>query len=138
MLRAVKVRMYPTDEQQSHLAKAFGCVRWIWNQSLSAMSLTYKETGKGLSALSMKKQIPIWKQEYGWLTECYSQCLQQAVLNLSQAFINFFDGRAQYPTFKNRHGRQSIQYPQNLNSAAYFASPVTLARPSTRLVGFPM
>jgi len=114
MLRAVKVRIYPTDTQQAHLAQAFGCVRWVWNQSLATMSLTYKETGKGLSALSMKKHIPIWKQEFEWLAECYSQCLQQSVLNLSQAFINFFDGRAQYPTFKNRHGRQSIQYPQNV------------------------
>jgi len=78
------------------------------------MSLTYKETGKGPSALDMKKQIPIWKVENEWLKECYSQCLQQSVLNLSQAFINFFDGLAGYPTFKNRHGRQSIQYPQNL------------------------
>jgi putative transposase len=114
MLKAVKIRIYPTDEQQAHLAQAFGCVRWVWNQSLSVISLTYKETGKGVSALSMKKQIPLWKQEHEWLTECYSQCLQQSVLNLSQAFINFFDGRAQYPTFKNRHGRQSIQYPQNV------------------------
>jgi putative transposase len=114
MLKAVKVRIYPTDAQEAHLAQAFGCVRWVWNQSLSVMSLTYKETGKGVSALNMKKQIPIWKQEYEWLKECYSQCLQQSVLNLSQAFINFFDGRAQYPTFKNRHGRQSIQYPQNV------------------------
>jgi len=73
MLRAVKVRIYPTDTQQAHLAQAFGCVRWIWNQSLSAISLTYKETGKGLSAFTMKKQIPIWKQEFEWLTECYSQ-----------------------------------------------------------------
>jgi putative transposase len=78
------------------------------------MSLTYKETGKGLSAYDMKKQIPAWKVECEWLKECYSQCLQQSVLNLSQAFINFFDGRAQYPTFKNRNGRQSIQYPQNV------------------------
>lgn len=114
MLKAVKVRIYPTDEQQAHLAQAFGCVRWVWNQSLSVMSLTYKETGKGLSAYDMKKQIPVWKVEYEWLKECYSQCLQQSVLNLSQAFINFFDGRAQYPTFKNRNGRQSIQYPQNV------------------------
>lgn len=73
-----------------------------------------KETGKGLSAYDMKKPIPVWKQEHEWLKECYSQCLQQSVLNLSQAFINFFDGRAQYSTFKNRHGRQSIQYPQNV------------------------
>ena len=78
------------------------------------MSQTYKETGKGVSALTMKKQLPVWKKEYEWLKTCYSQCLQQSVLNLSQAFINFFDGRAKYPTFKNRHGRQSLQYPQNV------------------------
>jgi putative transposase len=114
MLKAIKIRIYPTDEQQAHLTQAFGCVRWVWNQSLSVMSLTYKETGKGLSAYNMKKQIPAWKVECEWLKECYSQCLQQSVLNLSQAFINFFDGRAQYPTFKNRNGRQSIQYPQNV------------------------
>ncbi len=114
MLKAVKVRIYPTEEQQAHLAQAFGCVRWVWNQSLSVMSLTYKETGKGLSAYDMKKRIPVWKAEFEWLKDCYSQCLQQSILNLSQAFINFFDGRAGYPTFKNRHGRQSIQYPQNV------------------------
>ncbi len=58
VLKAVKVRIYPTQEQQSHLAGAFGCVRWVWNQSLATMSQTYKETGKGVSALTMKKQIP--------------------------------------------------------------------------------
>jgi putative transposase len=114
LLRAVKVRIYPTDVQKAHLVQAFGCVRWVWNQSLSVMTATYRETGKGVSAFNMKKQIPVWKQEYEWLSECYSQCLQQSVLNLSQAFINFFDGRTQYPTFKSRHGRQSLQYPQNV------------------------
>ena len=114
MLKAVKVRIYPNEEQQSHLAQAFGCVRWVWNQSLATMSQTYKETGKGISALTMKKQIPVWKTEFEWLKECYSQCLQSSVLNLSQAFINFFDGRTGYPTFKKRHGKQSIQFPQNV------------------------
>ena len=114
MLRAVKVRLYPTESQKHHLAQAFGCVRWVWNQSLVTMSQTYKDTGKGISALTMKKQLPAWKKEYEWLKTCYSQCLQQSVLNLSQAFINFFDGRAGYPTFKNRHSRQSLQYPQNV------------------------
>ncbi len=114
MLRAVKVRIYPTDAQQAHMAQAFGCVRWVWNQSLAVISATYKETGKSISAYDMKKQIPIWKQEHEWLKECYSQCLQQSVLNLSQAFINFFDGRTRYPTFKTRHGRQSIQFPANV------------------------
>jgi putative transposase len=114
MLRAIKVRVYPTESQKQHLAQAFGCVRWVWNQSLVTMSQTYRDIGKGISALTMKKQLPVWKKEYEWLKTCYSQCLQQSVLNLSQAFINFFDGRAGYPTFKNRHGRQSLQYPQNV------------------------
>jgi putative transposase len=114
VLKAVKVRIYPNTQQQSHLAQAFGCVRWVWNQSLTTMSQTYKETGKGVSVLTMKKQIPVWKTEHEWLKQCYSQCLQSSVLNLSQAFINFFDGRAAYPTFKKRQGRQSMQYPQNV------------------------
>lgn len=114
MLKAVKVRIYPTQAQESHLSQAFGCVRWVWNQSLDTMSKTYKETGKGVSAFDMKKQIPVWKVECEWLKECYSQCLQQSVLNLSQAFINFFDGRAGYPSFKSRYDRQSIQFPQNV------------------------
>jgi putative transposase len=128
MLKAVKVRIYPTDSQQAHLAQAFGCARWVWNQSLSVISLTYKETGKGISAFDMKKQIPFWKAEHDWLKTCYSQCLQQSVLNLSQAFINFFDGRAQYPTFKSKYARQSLQYPANVKvlSQAEIKFPGTL------------
>jgi len=114
VLKAVKVRIYPTQAQQEHLAQAFGCVRWVWNQSLDTMSQTYKETGRGVSAMTMKKQIPLWKAEYEWLSACYSQCLQQSVLNLGVAFGNFFDGRTGYPTFKNRNGRQSLQYPANV------------------------
>jgi putative transposase len=108
-LKAIKVRIYPTDEQSITLAKHFGCARWLWNHCLAMMTETYKMTGKGLSAFTMKKQIPVLKVEYEWLKECYSQCLQQSVLNLSQAFQNFFEGRA-----KSKHQRQSVQFPQNI------------------------
>jgi putative transposase len=114
MLKALKVRIYPTAAQQAHLAQAFGCARWVWNQSLARMTATYQETGKGVTAMSMKKSIPLWKKEFEWLSECYSQCLQQSVLNLGVAFGNFFDGQAGYPTFKKRQGKQSIQFPQNV------------------------
>jgi putative transposase len=114
MLKAVKVRIYPTDEQVITIAKHFGCTRWLWNRSLAGMTETYKSTGKGVSALTMKKQIPVLKVEHEWLKDCYSQCLQQSVLNLSQAFQNFFEGRAKYPNFKSKHHRQSVQFPQNV------------------------
>ncbi len=114
MLKATKVRIYPTDEQVIQLSKDFGATRWLWNQLLFVMSQMYKETGKGVSAYDMKKHIPELKKEFEWLKETYSQCLQQSVLNLSQAFQNFFEGRAKYPTFKSKFNRQSVQYPQNV------------------------
>jgi putative transposase len=40
--------------------------------------------------------------------------LQSVSLHLSRAFVNFFERRAQYPNFKNKHHRQSIQYPQGV------------------------
>lgn len=114
MLKATKVRIYPTDEQVIQLSKDFGATRWLWNQSLFVMSQTYKQTGKGVSAYDMKKRIPELKKEYEWLKDTYSQCLQQSVLNLSQAFQNFFEGRTKYPTFKSKFDRQSVQYPANV------------------------
>jgi transposase len=34
--------------------------------------------------------------------EVYSQSLQQTSLNLSRAFINFFEKRARFPRFKSK------------------------------------
>lgn len=54
------------------------------------------------------------KKEFEWLAEPYSQVLQSVSLKLSRAFINFFEERAKFPNFKSKHGKQSIQYPQNV------------------------
>ncbi|PSO64224.1 MAG: transposase, partial [Cyanobacteria bacterium QH_2_48_84] len=31
MRHVAKVRIYPNSHQQASFAKAFGCVRWLWN-----------------------------------------------------------------------------------------------------------
>lgn len=114
MKHAVKVRIYPTDEQQVALSKAFGCARWFWNNSLFLTNQLYKKTGKGLSQQGMNDRLPGLKKEFEWLAEPYSQVLQSVSLNLSRAFINFFEGRAKFPNFKSKQDKQSIQYPQNV------------------------
>lgn len=114
MKHAVKVRIYPNDEQIEALSKAFGCARWFWNNSLAETNRLYEETGKGLSQQGMNDRLPVLKKEFEWLAEPYSQVLQSVSLNLSRAFINFFEGRAKFPNFKSKHGKQSIQYPQNV------------------------
>ena len=114
MLKVVKVRLYPNSQQKEALSQSFGNCRWLWNYCLNLMNQTYIDTGLGLSGYEVKKQIPQLKKEHEWLKLTYSQCLQQVCLNLGVAFNNFFERRAKYPRFKSKHGKQSIQYPQNV------------------------
>ena len=110
--RAYKYRCYPTDEQKSILARTFGCCRYIYNWALHLKSQTYRHTGKRLSygdlsaLLSRLKQHP----EMAWLTEVSSVPLQQSLRHLDRAFVNFFEGRASYPTSKKKHGEQAATY----------------------------
>ncbi len=114
--QAVKVRLYPTDQQKQILAQHFGCARWWWNYGLNQCIETYKATGKGLSQSGLNSMLPALKKdkETEWLKDCYSQVLQSVSLNLSRAYQNFFEGRAKYPRFKSYRHRQSIQYPQKV------------------------
>jgi putative transposase len=114
MLNATKIRLHPTAKQEESLAKAFGCARWYWNNSLSETQKVYQETGKGLGQYALNKRLPELKKEFEWLAETHSQVLQSVSLNMSRAFVNFFERRAKYPNFKSKHGKQSIQYPQGV------------------------
>ena len=115
MLKATKYRIHPTKQQQQHLAQSFGCCRLAWNYALNLTNETYKATGKGLSRFAIQKEITNLKQQHDWMKEPYSQCLQVVALNLSRAFINFFEKRASFPRFKSKYHKQSIQYPQNVS-----------------------
>jgi putative transposase len=114
--KVVQVRLYPSVEQEIQLAQTFGCARWWWNYALNKSIETYKETGKGLGRAALNAFLPALKkaEETVWLADCYSQVLQATTLNLTTAYKNFFEKRAGFPKFKSRHGKQSIQYPQNV------------------------
>ena len=106
-------RCYPTPEQEQHLARTFGCVRFVWNWALRARTdafragerMGYPATDKALTAL---KATP----EHVWLNQVSSVCLQQALRDLQVAFSNFFDKRAAYPSFKRKEARQSANYTE--------------------------
>lgn len=114
MLSAVKIRIYPNQKQEESLAKAFGCARWFWNNSLAETQKLYNETGKGLGQFALNSRLPLLKSKFVWLAETHSQVLQSVSLNLSRSFVNFFEKRAKYPRFKSKHDKQSIQYPQGV------------------------
>lgn len=114
--QAVKVRLYPTIEQQEILSQHFGCARWWWNHALNLCIETYQATGKSLNQVALNAFLPKLKKqdETQWLADCYSQVLQATTLNLVTAYKNFFERRAKYPRFKAKKNKQSIQYPQSV------------------------
>ncbi len=133
LYKAVKVGLYPTPEQEVLLAQHFGCARWWWNFALNKSIETYRDTGKGLGRSALNALLPQLKKnkETEWLSECYSQVLQATTLNLTTAYKNFFEKRAGFPKFKSKHGRQSIQYPQNaqvINSCLKLPGKVGLVK----------
>ena len=114
MLKAFKYRIYLTDEQKVLLAKTFGCCRWFYNFALNLTNETYKATGKSLSQNEIINKLPELKKEFEWLTEVPSQALQQVALDLSSAFLNFFEKRAKFPKFKKKGNKQSVRFPQGI------------------------
>ncbi|SFX29918.1 RNA-guided endonuclease InsQ/TnpB family protein [Marinospirillum alkaliphilum] len=87
MIKATKVRIYPTPDQAEFLNRQFGAVRFAYNKALHIISSQYKRHGTKLKA----------------------KALQQACINLDKAFQSFFDPKlpARYPKFKRKHGKQS-------------------------------
>ena len=112
MIKATKVRIYPTPEQAEFLNRQFGAVRFAYNKALHIISSQYKRHGTKLNAKrDMKPLLAVAKKsrKYHWLKGFDSIALQQAVINLDKAFNNFFDPKlpARYPKFKRKHGKQS-------------------------------
>jgi putative transposase len=111
--RAYKYRFYPTTEQKSILAQTFGCCRFVYNWGLSIRKTAYFESGKSLYYNDLAAMLPALKEQYPWLRDASSVPLQQALRHLDRAFVNFFEGRAEYPTFKKKRREQSATYASN-------------------------
>ena len=70
-------------------------------------------------------------EDLDWLNEVSSVPLQQAIRHQQAAFGNFFAGRARYPRYKSRNGRQSAEYTRS--GFRYRDGRLFLAKMSTPL-----
>jgi putative transposase len=96
-----------------HLACTFGCCRFVYNWGLSTCKHAYFGEGKGLYYTDLAAMLPALKAAHPFLAEVSSVPLQQALRHLERAYVNFFEGRAEYPTFKKKRYAQSASYAAN-------------------------
>jgi putative transposase len=110
MLVATRIRLYPDPDQEKFLIGQFGAMRWVWNKALWAKKHAWKTRGCNLSPVhDMKKLLAVAKrtERRAWLKAYDAMALQEVLRNLEKAYVNFLKGRAKYPRFKTRDGRQS-------------------------------
>ena len=112
---AYRCRAYPDEAQQQVLARTFGCVRVVWNRTLSARHARWHAEREGTPYAETDRLLTEMKKdpELAFLSEVSSVPLQQALRHQHKAFSAFFGKRARYPRFKSRHGRQSAHYTRS-------------------------
>jgi putative transposase len=120
MLISHRIALDPNNIQATYFAKACGVARFAYNWALAEWQKQYnackkdptqpKPTETALRRLlnSIKRTL------FPWMLEVTKNAPQMAIIQLGQAFKNFFSGRAKYPKFrkKGRHDRFTLTNDQ--------------------------
>ncbi len=133
--KVYRFRLKPTSAQEQALGRMAGARRWAWNWALGHRKEHYHDFGKTLSYRALAAELTALKTrpETAWLKEVDSQALQQALIDLCQAFVNFFEGRARFPRFKSRkRDKARFRIPQRVKLEAGMLSVPKVGRIKVR------
>ena len=110
----IRVRLYPTEEQKVLIDKTFGCVRFVYNQTLEKCKQLYEQIQHFPSKKERSANLVSLKNEYEFLKEVDACALQKSVKDFDLALDNFFRNKNHFgfPQFKSKHkGKQSYRTP---------------------------
>ncbi len=109
---AYRYRCYPNAIQQRELARTFGSARYVYNWALRLRTDAFYERGERMSYVQSSAALTALKRsdDHAWMNEVSSVPMQQALRHLDTGFRNFFAGRAAYPAFHTKHGKQAAEY----------------------------
>jgi putative transposase len=120
MLIAHRIALDPNNVQATYFARAAGTARFAYNWALAEWKRQY-EAWKANPSLpkpsqqSLRRQLNAIKREhFPWMLEVTKCAPQMAIIQLGQAFQNFFAGRARHPQFRKKgvHDRFTLTNDQ--------------------------
>ena len=116
VLKGIKLRIYPNDNQIKQVESNFGAVRFVWNQMLAMQSDRYEfNKAKLLTNIDMSNLLPALKIEYPWLKAADAKSLQATCEILYINYQKFFKEHKGYPKFKSKKdNRQSYKSKQHI------------------------
>ena len=110
MNKSIKIRLFPTKEQELLMLKSIGCSRFTYNWALNRCNELYQQGVKYNMSDIRKEFTQLKKQkEFEWLNEVSNTTMVEAMRNLDKAFKLFFKKIGKYPRFKTkRKSKQSF------------------------------
>lgn len=102
LIRALKMRIYPSNEQKVKIDKTLGSCRFVYNHMLARNKKSYERRGEHLSYNEMQNMLPSMKIYLPWLKEADSQALKHACRQLNTAYDNFFKKKTNFPKFHSK------------------------------------
>lgn len=117
--KAYKFRIYPNRKQIAQIEQTFGCCRFVYNRFLDLQQQYYKTEHKRYTYNAMSSMLTKIKKEVdtSFLKNADSTALQEALRNLDNAYINFFEKRAHFPKFKSKHQVKQSYRTRNQNDS---------------------
>lgn len=117
MLKAVKIRLKPTPEQEVLFWKSAGVARWSYNYYVGLCEAAYQAGEKRPYEGDVRKHInnTLKKTTHTWLKEVGSNVMKQAVKDADAAYKRYFKGLGGRPKFKTKH-RSKISFYVNYES----------------------
>jgi putative transposase len=117
-IKAHKIRLNPTPEQETYCWRAAGTRRFVFNWGLAEWQRQY-EAGEKPTAMKLKEQFNAIRQEqYPWTYDVTKCVIEGAFFDLGTAFTRFFDGSKKgrkigYPKFKSKKRCRASFYLSN-------------------------
>lgn len=104
MFKGLKVRIFPTPEQEILIKKHIGCCRYLYNYMLEYNNTQYETFGISTSQYDMIRQVTVVKRDgqHDWLSEVSIVSLQRTCTDLANAYKRFFHKISNKPKFKSK------------------------------------
>ena len=122
MIIAHKIALDPSNVQATYFAKAAGVARFAYNWALAEWKRQY-DAWKADNSLPKPSQAALGRQlnaikleQFPWMLEVTKNAPQMAIIQLGQAFKNFFAGRAKYPKFRKKGAHDRFTLTNDLFS----------------------
>lgn len=100
--RAIKIRIYPNDNQKELIIKTFGCVRKLYNEMLYDV-WNYFTYNNNLMFITPA----MYKNEFSYMKEVDSLALANVGLDVKRAFLSYFKKKTKFP--KMKHKKNKVQ-----------------------------